>query len=321
MSEISVIIPTYRRTSDLRRCLLALMNQIRGPDEILIVVRDTDDETRLFLEQEAALCEPLRIITVMEPGQVAALNAGLRFARGEIVSITDDDAAPRNDWLLRIENHFARDPLLGGIGGRDWIPGESYCNDGRVYTVGKVQWFGRVVGNHHLGEGEPRTVDFLKGANMSYRRGAIENIWFHSRLRGAGAQVNNDMEFSMAVKRAGWKLLYDPAVAIDHYPASRFDEDQRNTFNKNAMHNRVHNETFVLLSNFDKFRRIVFMIWMLAIGTISSPGLLQWMRLLFIEPKLANWKWMAALSGTMDGYRTWRAYAEEQPVKKRGVIS
>ncbi|RAG65491.1 hypothetical protein DN536_36710, partial [Burkholderia multivorans] len=27
--------------------------------------------------------------------------------------------------------------------------------------------------------------------------------------------------------RAGWKLMYDPAIAVDHYPAERFDDDRR----------------------------------------------------------------------------------------------
>ncbi|THF74909.1 glycosyltransferase family 2 protein [Cohnella fermenti] len=317
MPAISVVIPTYRRTHDLRRCLRALRTQIRAPDEVLLVVRDTDEETRSFLEAEPIELSSLRIVAVTEPGQVAALNAGLRCSSGEIVAITDDDAAPRSDWLLRIENHFVQDAALGGIGGRDWIPTELRRSGFRRARVGKVQWFGRVIGNHHLGDGKPRYVDFLKGANMSYRRTAIEGIRFHTGLKGVGAQVNNDMEFSMAVKRAGWKLLYDPLVAIDHYPASRFDEDQRHAFNEIAMHNRVHNETYVLLLNFGALRRMIFMAWLLTIGTRASPGLLQWVRLLVREPGLANGKWMAALRGTLDGYRAWRACGDNRQARKR----
>jgi hypothetical protein len=45
-----------------------------------------------------------------------------------------------------------------------------------------------LIGNHHLGVGEPREVDVLKGVNMSYRRTAIADIHFDERMRGTGAQ-------------------------------------------------------------------------------------------------------------------------------------
>ena len=35
--KITVLVPTYRRTSDLARCLDALARQRRAPDEVLVV--------------------------------------------------------------------------------------------------------------------------------------------------------------------------------------------------------------------------------------------------------------------------------------------
>lgn len=43
--NISVLIPTYRRPKDLARCLEALKKQKRVPDEVLVIVRNTDAET------------------------------------------------------------------------------------------------------------------------------------------------------------------------------------------------------------------------------------------------------------------------------------
>ena len=56
---------------------------------------------------------------------------------------------------------------------------------------------------------------------MSFRRGAVEGIRFDERLRGTRAQQRADCAFCLVVKRAGWRLIYDPAVAVDHYPAPR----------------------------------------------------------------------------------------------------
>lgn len=304
--NITVLIPTYRRSQDLARCLEALRKQNRPADQVLLIVRDTDAETWTLLKSLSLDVLPLHTVTVRIPGQVAALNAGLDAAQGDIIAITDDDAAPHADWLERIESHFISDDRVGGVGGRDWVYHGTELEDGTRQVVGRVQWFGRAVGDHHLGVGEPREVDIFKGANMSFRQSAIANLRFDNRLRGTGAQPHNDMAFSLAVKRAGWKLIYDPKVAIDHYPAQRFDENQRYKFNDIAFVNQVHNETLVLLEHLPSARRRVFLIWAIVLGTRDAPGFLQWLRFLPREGALAGKKFLASVLGHWQGWCTWQ---------------
>lgn len=309
--EITVLIPTYRRVQDLCRCLEGLKQQTRSPDQVLVVVRNTDTETWDFLRTFDRGSLPLHSATVYVAGQVAALNAGLDWATGEIIAITDDDAVPHVDWLTRIESHFLSNPSLGGVGGRDWV----HCQGQRVndvrQMVGKVQWMGRLVGNHHLGAGQARLVEFLKGANMSYRREAIANLRFDDRLRGTGAQVHNDLAFSLAVTRSGWRLIYDPLVAVDHYPAQRFDEDQRGAFDRLALINKVHNETLILLNYLPPLRRVAFLMWGIIVGTGSYRGAIQCLRFLSQERTLSVKKTLTTLQGRWYGWRTWsRSLAE-----------
>ena len=303
---ITIVVPTYCRPNDLIRCLDALKTQTRPADEVLVVVRDTDFETETLLKTLIPGPFPLRSVTVSIPGQVAALNAGLAAAQGDIIAITDDDAIPSADWLERIETHFLSDEHVGGVGGRDWVYHGQQLEDGKQEVVGRVQWFGRVTGNHHLGVGVPREVDILKGVNMSYRRSAIKGRRFDERLRGIGAQVHNDMAFSLALRRAGWKLIYDPKVAVNHYPAQRFDEDQRNRFNDIAFLNAVHNETLVLLENLPSTRRTAFVIWATFVGTRDAPGFFQWLRFLPKEGTLAGQKLVASLRGRWQAWETWQ---------------
>ena len=303
---ITVVVPTYCRPKDLIRCLDALKTQTRPADEVLVVVRDTDFETETLLKTLIPGPFPLRSVTVSIPGQVAALNAGLAAAQGDIIAITDDDAIPYADWLERIETHFLSDEHIGGVGGRDWVYHGHQLEDGKQEVVGRLQWFGRVTGNHHLGVGAPREVDVLKGVNMSYRRSAIEGRRFDERLRGIGAQVHNDMAFSLALRRTGWKLIYDPKVAVNHYPAQRFDEDQRNRFNDIALINAVHNETLVLLENLPSTRRTAFVFWATFVGTRDAPGFFQWLRFLPKEGTLAGQKLVASLRGRWQAWETWQ---------------
>jgi glycosyltransferase involved in cell wall biosynthesis len=306
MMNITVLIPTYRRPNELARCLEALEQQTRPADEVLVVVRDTDAETQLLFEQFNFVSLPLRTVTTSIPGQVAALNLGLDTATGDIIAITDDDAAPRTDWLARIEANFLSDRHIAGVGGRDWVYHGTTLEDGAYETVGRVQWFGRTIGNHHLGVGQPREVDFLKGANMSYRRAAIDRLRFDPYLRGTGAQVHNDMAFGLALRRSGGKLIYDPLVAVEHYPAQRFDEDERKTFNKIAFLNLAHNETLTLLRHLPPVYRVVFLIWAILVGTKKTPGFVQGLRFLPKEGLFVIQRCVVALHGRWQGWQTWR---------------
>ena len=271
--KVTVLVPTFRRPADLTRCLGALQRQSRTPDEVVVVARPDDIATHTCLRDpvvKGAL--PLSVALVETPGQVAALNRGLDVANGDVVAITDDDAAPRPDWVERIAAAFESDSRLGALGGRDWVHEKGRVLDGERPLVGKVRPSGKIIGNHHLGVGDAREVDLLKGANMSYRRVAIRHIRFDARLRGAGAQAHNDMAFSMSVKHAGWKLVYDPRVAVDHYPAERFDEDRRDAQTMMAVRNAAYNLHLILRDRLPPLRREAAWWWYTLVGTRVYPG-------------------------------------------------
>ncbi|WP_028225259.1 glycosyltransferase family 2 protein [Paraburkholderia ferrariae] len=273
--RVTVLVPTYRRPDDLARCLSALLRQARAPGQIVVVARADDAATHACLADHVTpRVLNVEVAIVEEPGQVAALNRGLEAATGDVVAITDDDAAPRADWVERIAAAFEADARLGALGGRDWVHEEGRVLDGERELVGKLQRSGRIVGNHHLGVGTAREVDLLKGANMSYRREAIAGLRFDRRLRGTGAQTHNDMAFSLSVKRAGWKLVYDPRVAVDHYPAPRPGEDPRNAQTLASMRNAAFNLHLILRGHLPPLHRETAWWWYALVGTRVYPGLL-----------------------------------------------
>jgi hypothetical protein len=142
---------------------------------------------------------------------------------------------------------------------------------------------------------------------MSFRRAAIADGRFDERLRGTGAQVGNDLAIALCVKRRGWKLVYDPQVIVDHYPAQRFDEDRRDSFNAHAVSNAVHNETLILLEHLPTIRRMAFVIWSVLIGTRAAPGLAQSIWLLPRQGARSLTSFRATMRGRWDGFLTWRS--------------
>lgn len=302
---ISVVVPTFRRTLELRRCLAALAAQSRTADQIIVVVRDTDSETQAFLAEWSQTRSNLVTARVSEAGVIAAMNAGLAIAQGDLIALTDDDAAPRPDWLARLEAHLANDPRLGGVGGRDRVYHDGILSDGpSPPDVGQMNWFGRITGGHHLAAGPAREVCVLKGVNCAYRAAPLREIGFDKRMAGTGAQVHWELALGLALRRGGWKLLLDPAIAVDHYPAARFDEDQRRAFSGLAVRNAVANETLVVFEHLHGVARLAFLLWIAMVGTSSAPGLLQVPRLLLLRRPHPLRLWWATLRGRIAGLRT-----------------
>jgi len=305
-SKITVIVPTYRRPDELTNCLTGLQHQNRLADEVIVTVRDIDSETQHFFESYPVEALPLKIVTVTTTGVVAAMNAGLQKSEGDIIVFTDDDAIPKSNWLQLIEDAFLADDKVGGVGGKDWVYDNGKLKEGQEETVGKIQWFGRAIGNHALGFGAAREVDILKGVNMSFRREAIAGLQFDHRMWGTGAQVHFEMAFCFALKKRGWKLIYDPNIAVDHHHAQRFDEDQRKRFNQTALINQVHNETLIMLENLEPIRRLFYLLWALVLGSRAERGFVQGVRFLPLEGFLAFQKVIAAFQGRLAGVNSWR---------------
>ena len=99
---VSVLVPSYRRPADLERCLAAISAQHRAADQVLVVARVGDQETFSVVQKWRERL-PLDVVEITVPGVVQAMAAGLARCECDVLAITDDDAAPRPDWLERIE--------------------------------------------------------------------------------------------------------------------------------------------------------------------------------------------------------------------------
>ncbi|SOE72025.1 Glycosyltransferase, GT2 family [Burkholderia sp. OK233] len=297
--KVSVIVPTYRRTADLARCLAALDAQERRADEVIVIARHDDYATLDWLRtRETSRPDSRRwIVLVHKPGVVAAYNLGIDSASGNVLCFTDDDAAPHSDWIARIARAFENDPALGGLGGRDIVHERNGILQGQKPRVGLVRWYGRTIGNHHIGHGAARDVQVLKGVNMAFRREAIGTVRFDERLRGTGAQVHCEMGFSLEVKRCGWTLIYDPSLLVDHFPAQRSDEDQRFTFNDAAFYNASFNLRLIMCEYLTPPGRWAFVVYSTLIGNRADPGFLRALSLAFERGgvALALRKWRVGL--------------------------
>ena len=94
-SLISVVIPTWNRSSLLQRAIVSLRAQTWSHWEALVVDDGSEDDTREVVAALAAEDPRIRLIARPHEGVCQARNAGLAEARGGFIAFLDSD----NEWL------------------------------------------------------------------------------------------------------------------------------------------------------------------------------------------------------------------------------
>jgi Glycosyl transferase family 2 len=265
VTSYCAVVPTFGRPDELASCLDALGRQRHAFDEVLVVTRLDDPRSA---EVAASSPTPCTVLALDAKGALAAMAAGARASSAEVICFTDDDAVPPADWLERLAAALGSSELVGGVGGRDEIVlDESGAPDeARTHDVGRVTWYGRHVGGHHLGQGPPRDVSFLKGVNSAYRRRALG---LPRELRGTGAQAHLEVAVGRYARAHGYRLVYDPAITVEHHPAPRLGDDQRTGPSPEA----VRDAAFNLVVAIGGITGLVRVLYATLLGDRGAPGL------------------------------------------------
>src|ERR1700751_4006514 len=122
--RFSVVIPTYNRSHELRETLSSISKlQVSATWEVIVVDNNSSDGTReTILDSAKSFPVPLHYLFEPEAGRSAALNTGIKLAKGEIVATTDDDVRVEPDWLEQAGAGLAREAwdFVGGKGLPIW---------------------------------------------------------------------------------------------------------------------------------------------------------------------------------------------------------
>jgi GT2 family glycosyltransferase len=265
------VITTYARVELLRGCLEGVAAQQPTPEEIIVVHRLDDEETATFLEDWARE-DPSRRrpVAVERRGIIPALLAGTEAARSDIVAYIDDDAVPRAGWLAKLLEQF-QDPAVGAAGGPfvdHW--GERVIT-GSTRRVGRVTWYGRVIGRHSFSTGYQGDVELLAGANMAFRR----DLAHHEErlLHGStGLALGNELDACLTVRRLGYRVRFTPQALVDHYTTSFRDKELGTRVVGADVSASAANYQFALLRFLSRPRRLAFRIYGYSVGSASTPG-------------------------------------------------
>jgi GT2 family glycosyltransferase len=266
--------------------LESIRGQTDRPDEILVVCKQWDEASI----RSAKNYDRVQVLTVDTEDIGAAVNRGITGAASDIVAMLDDDAAAPSDWISRIRARF-QDQNLGALGGRDElvIDGMQIPPDPKA-SVGTISWYGRVSGNHHLGVGDPRSVEVLKGCNMAVRRSLISGVSSH--LRGTYSYRWED-DLCGQVRRSGAGVIYDPRLVVRH-TSVRLTAD-RALGEAHLRFESAHNLAYVQMRHLSTPRKLMWLAFSFLVGQPDDPGI--------VRIPILRKTWWPAFKGKLSGVR------------------
>ena len=207
----SIVVPAFNEAVGIERAVRSLAASDH-PDFEVIVVDDGSTDGSGELVERLGLPR-VRVLRQPNAGKPAALNRGIAAARHDLIVMVDADTVFERDTLRRVLQPL-RDPDVGAVSGNTKV-------GNRRGLLGRWQHVEYVMGFNL----DRRLYDLLRcmptvpGAIGAFRREALRDAGGVS-----GATLAEDTDLTMAIGRAGWRVVYaEDARAWTEAPSSLSD--------------------------------------------------------------------------------------------------
>jgi len=225
---VSLIIVNYNACECIVACVSSALNQV---DEVIVVDNASSDDSLAQLEATFPSEQKLMIVRNRENlGFAAGCNIGVDHSSGSCLLFLNPDCVLEPDSvsrLLRVLDDRQDVGLVGGLllnpdgteqpGGRRAIP-TPWRSFVRAFGLSRFadRW-PRLFFDFHLHKQplptHPIEVEAISGACMLVRRAAMQEVghWDEGYFLHC-----EDLDFSMALRGRGWKIMFVPNVKIVH---------------------------------------------------------------------------------------------------------
>ena len=117
---LAAIIPTKNRPEDLLEAVKSIVNQLRQPDQLIIIDQSETSASFDLITSKIAFPEKIKLEYVRDTsikGLVEAKAASLNFVKTDIVCFFEDDIVLESDYILEIERVFHENQQMLGCSG------------------------------------------------------------------------------------------------------------------------------------------------------------------------------------------------------------
>lgn len=213
---LTVIIPAFNEGFMVEKSIdsVAAAHYPRERLEILVVDDGSMDDTWTYIDRAARRHPDLVTAVRFERnrGKRAALAAGFRRARGDVVVTIDSDSIIDHGTLLAVVGPF-RNPRIGAVAGRVAVYN---CHQGLIPRMLRVRFtlafdFLRAVQSTY------GTVYCCPGALAAYRTSVVREVlepWINQTFLGAACTYGEDRSMTNFILARGYDTVYQRTAVV-----------------------------------------------------------------------------------------------------------
>lgn len=233
---VSVIVPVFNRSDELRRLLASLTEQTIPADEFEILICDDGSTENIGAVVDAfrgAGLPQIQYLRQQNLGPGVARNLGLNNASGSIVAFTDSDCIPDPNWLGELIRPIERSfvSMTGGL--IDFRTADHLSGRCVNFLMSSMLGGG--------GARDPRSIVHMayypRAGNLAVLRAvAIAAGGFPGQTHG------EDVEFSDRILKQGVRVEFVPTAIAVHNEKRSVSQVWREAFRKGAARIRLARE-------------------------------------------------------------------------------
>lgn len=213
--RFSLIMPTINRVDEPKRFLDSLTKQTYPNFELIVVDQNPDERLTPIL----AMYEdkfPILHLRLKVIGASRARNAGLEYARGDLVAFPDDDCLYLPNVLTKVAGFFAENPAKDGLNGRS-------VDETGNSSMASFDTEPGLVNKRNIWE---RGIEY----SMFLKRKSLRNTWFDEEIGPASGTpwlCGEGTDYLLRLLEQGSSIHYDPDVVLVH-PSTTFSTNDKN---------------------------------------------------------------------------------------------
>ncbi|MGI9043024.1 MAG: glycosyltransferase [Gemmatimonadaceae bacterium] len=226
---VSVIIPTYNRSSLLRQTVETFVAQTYPADrwELILVDNHSTDNTWSVIQALAVREDRIRPLRELRKGAHYARNSGAMQSRGSILYFTDDDMLAEPDLLANIVGVFDVDDRVASVTGKV-LP--RWDTEPPAWVLEHLR--NALLSLNDLGEATMITDEDpgVFSCHQAVRRDAfIEAGGFNPDTNAGLFTGDNETGLNIKLRKRGYRFAYVGTAVTRHMiPASRMTQQYLN---------------------------------------------------------------------------------------------
>ncbi|MGH7156941.1 MAG: glycosyltransferase family 2 protein [Candidatus Saccharimonadales bacterium] len=259
---VSIVIVNWNGLDDTKLCLRHLKDQLYQNFEIIVVDNGSDDGSVDYLRKLK------NIILVENPknlGFTGGHIAGYKVTQGDFILLLNNDAIMDEHYLQKAVRQMTEDDKIGALGGRAYVWDEQNQLFDTTNNFYSYQNINPITGEGIFAksdDGVPQEVNNVSGSCVIVRRSVIDKIGY---LHNPFFAYFEESDLFARMKRAGYKVIYHPELAIWHANAKTSSRQAPTFFYYMIMRNRFR----FAVRNFDGWSLRRFLKFYLAMGVVS----------------------------------------------------